>query len=192
MCLFMCFHVFFHFFCSICLHCISLTERYKLVPRCDGCAQTSYVKLMTQLFGPRMMIANATGCSSVWGSLFAVNPYTTDGQGRGPAFARSLFEDAAEFGFGMLEATNRRRANLLAQAGRLPRHGNAVTRLHPHRLAIWPGEFCTPAGQIGPTGSWTASKSFVFGGAKVGENELASPNLGTKEIALHNPNSNGY
>ena len=80
---------------------------------CDGCAQTTYVKVMTQLFGNRMMIANATGCSSVWGSLFASNPYTTDKDGRGPAFARSLFEDAAEFGFGMIEATNRRRASLV-------------------------------------------------------------------------------
>lgn len=68
---------------------------------CGGCGETPYAKLMTQLFGERMMIANATGCSSIWGGSFPATPYTVNSEGRGPAWANSLFEDNAEFGFGM-------------------------------------------------------------------------------------------
>ncbi len=68
---------------------------------CAGCGETPYAKLMTQLFGERMMIANATGCSSIWGGSFPASPYTVNKEGRGPAWANSLFEDNAEFGFGM-------------------------------------------------------------------------------------------
>lgn len=68
---------------------------------CGGCGETPYAKLMTQLFGERMMIANATGCSSIWGGSFPATPYTVGKEGRGPAWANSLFEDNAEFGFGM-------------------------------------------------------------------------------------------
>jgi pyruvate-ferredoxin/flavodoxin oxidoreductase len=67
---------------------------------CAGCGETPYAKLMTQLFGDRTIIANAAGCSSVWGSMLPTNPYTVDAQGRGPAFCSSLFEDNAEFGMG--------------------------------------------------------------------------------------------
>ncbi|MDD3840386.1 MAG: pyruvate:ferredoxin (flavodoxin) oxidoreductase [Clostridia bacterium] len=69
---------------------------------CAGCGETPYAKLVTQLFGDRMMIANATGCSSIWGGSAPTTPYTTDKNGRGPAWANSLFEDNAEYGFGML------------------------------------------------------------------------------------------
>ena len=62
--------------------------------------ETPYVKLITQLFGERMMIANATGCSSIWGARPAI-AYTTNAEGRGPSWANSLFEDNAEFGYGM-------------------------------------------------------------------------------------------
>lgn len=70
---------------------------------CAGCGETAYVKNITQLFGPRMVVANATGCSSIWGASFPSSPYTVDENGRGPAWANSLFEDNAEFGFGMVQ-----------------------------------------------------------------------------------------
>ena len=68
---------------------------------CTGCGETPYLKLLTQLYGDRAMIANATGCSSIFGANLPTTPYTTDRDGRGPAWANSLFEDNAEFGFGM-------------------------------------------------------------------------------------------
>lgn len=68
---------------------------------CAGCGETPYAKLITQLFGDRMMVANATGCSSIWGASAPAMPYTTNAQGHGPAWANSLFEDNAEFGLGM-------------------------------------------------------------------------------------------
>ena len=69
---------------------------------CAGCGETPYVKLITQLFGSRMQIGNATGCSSIWANSSPSTPYTVDQNGRGPAWSNSLFEDAAEFGYGML------------------------------------------------------------------------------------------
>ena len=68
---------------------------------CAGCGETPYIKLVTQLFGDRMMIANATGCSSIWGGSAPTTPYTCDKLGKGPSWANSLFEDNAEFGLGM-------------------------------------------------------------------------------------------
>ncbi|MDD2955049.1 MAG: pyruvate:ferredoxin (flavodoxin) oxidoreductase [Oscillospiraceae bacterium] len=68
---------------------------------CAGCAETSYARLITQLFGDRMYVSNATGCSSIWGGPAATSPYTVDKNGHGPAWANSLFEDNAEHGFGM-------------------------------------------------------------------------------------------
>ncbi|MFW5671414.1 MAG: pyruvate:ferredoxin (flavodoxin) oxidoreductase [Acetivibrio ethanolgignens] len=68
---------------------------------CAGCGETPYAKLMTQLFGNRMYIANATGCSSIWGGSSPASPYTVNKEGKGPAWANSLFEDNAEYGFGM-------------------------------------------------------------------------------------------
>ena len=68
---------------------------------CAGCGETPYAKLVTQLFGDRMMIANATGCSSIWGGSVPATPYTVNHEGHGPAWANSLFEDNAEFGLGM-------------------------------------------------------------------------------------------
>ena len=73
---------------------------------CAGCGETPYAKLVTQLFGDRMYIANATGCSSIWGNSSPSTPYTADKRGRGPAWDNSLFEDNAEFGYGMLLAQN--------------------------------------------------------------------------------------
>ena len=68
---------------------------------CSGCGETAYIKLLTQLFGDRLYIANATGCSSIYGGNLPTTPYTSNAQGRGPTWANSLFEDNAEFGFGM-------------------------------------------------------------------------------------------
>jgi pyruvate-ferredoxin/flavodoxin oxidoreductase len=74
---------------------------------CSGCGETPYVKLMTQLFGDRALIANATGCSSIYGGNLPTTPYTTDASGRGPAWANSLFEDNAEFGLGLRVAADK-------------------------------------------------------------------------------------
>ena len=79
---------------------------------CAGCGETPYVKLITQLYGDRMMIANATGCSSIYGGSAPTCPYTTNAKGHGPAWANSLFEDNAEFGLGMVIAMKQRRAKL--------------------------------------------------------------------------------
>ncbi len=79
---------------------------------CAGCGETPYVKLVTQLYGDRMMVANATGCSSIYGGSAPTVPYSVNKKGHGPAWANSLFEDNAEFGFGMNLATSQRRAKL--------------------------------------------------------------------------------
>ena len=82
---------------------------------CAGCGETPYAKLITQLFGDRMYIANATGCSSIWGNSSPSTPYTTNAKGQGPAWANSLFEDNAEFGYGMLLAQRAIRDGLKAK-----------------------------------------------------------------------------
>ncbi len=79
---------------------------------CAGCGETPYVKLITQLYGERMVVANATGCSSIWGASAPTVPYTTNKNGFGPAWGNSLFEDAAEYGYGMNMAYKQRRAKL--------------------------------------------------------------------------------
>ena len=79
---------------------------------CAGCAETSYARLITQLFGDRMYISNATGCSSIWGGPGATSPYCTDKNGHGPAWSNSLFEDNAEHGYGMYTAQKVIRENL--------------------------------------------------------------------------------
>ena len=82
---------------------------------CAGCGETPYAKLITQLFGDRMYIANATGCSSIWGNSSPSTPYTVNAKGQGPAWDNSLFEDNAEFGYGMLLAQNAIRDGLKAK-----------------------------------------------------------------------------
>ncbi|MGL5633602.1 MAG: pyruvate:ferredoxin (flavodoxin) oxidoreductase [Sarcina sp.] len=79
---------------------------------CAGCGETPYAKLVTQLFGERMMVANATGCSSIWGGSAPATPYTKNHEGRGPAWANSLFEDNAEFGLGMFVGAEKVREGL--------------------------------------------------------------------------------
>ncbi|MCR5523577.1 MAG: pyruvate:ferredoxin (flavodoxin) oxidoreductase [Clostridia bacterium] len=80
---------------------------------CAGCAETSYARLITQLFGDRMYISNATGCSSIWGGPAATSPYTVNKEGHGPAWANSLFEDNAEHGYGMYLGQNAIRNRLI-------------------------------------------------------------------------------
>ena len=82
---------------------------------CAGCGETPYVKLITQLCGDRMYIGNATGCTSIWGNSSPSTPYTVDQNGRGPAWSNSLFEDAAEYGYGMMLAQKAQRTELLAK-----------------------------------------------------------------------------
>ena len=90
----------------------ALKPLFEFSGACAGCGETPYVKLVTQLFGDRMIVANATGCSSIYGGSAPTCPYTTNNEGHGPAWANSLFEDNAEFGFGMNLAVTQRRNKL--------------------------------------------------------------------------------
>ena len=89
------------------------TPLFEFSGACAGCGETPYVKLVTQLFGSRQMIANATGCSSIYSNSAPSTPYTTNDEGRGPAWANSLFEDNAEFGLGMVFANDNMRERLV-------------------------------------------------------------------------------
>jgi len=86
---------------------------------CSGCGETPYVKLMTQMFGERMVIANSSGCSSVWGGSYGISPFKKNKHGQGPAWARSLFEDTAEYGLGMQLGSEQRRARLVEDVAAL-------------------------------------------------------------------------
>lgn len=86
------------------------TPLFEFSGACAGCGETPYIKLLSQLYGDRLMIANATGCSSIFGGNLPTTPYTTNEDGRGPAWANSLFEDNAEFGLGMRKALDQRKA----------------------------------------------------------------------------------
>lgn len=88
------------------------TPLFEFSGACAGCGETPYVKLITQLFGDRQMVANATGCSSIYSNSAPSTPYTTNDEGRGPAWANSLFEDNAEFGLGMVFANDNMRDRL--------------------------------------------------------------------------------
>ena len=94
---------------------------------CAGCGETPYARLVTQLFGDRMYIANATGCSSIWGNSSPSTPYTKNAQGKGPAWSNSLFEDAAEFGYGMSLAQRAIRASLADRLETLVKESNQDT-----------------------------------------------------------------
>jgi pyruvate-ferredoxin/flavodoxin oxidoreductase len=95
---------------------------------CAGCGETPYIKLLSQLFGDRLLIANATGCSSIYGGNLPTTPYTTRSDGRGPAWSNSLFEDNAEFGFGMRQTVDKFNAQaleLLERIGSLPSYSGS-------------------------------------------------------------------
>ena len=91
---------------------------------CAGCAETSYARLITQLFGDRMYISNATGCSSIWGGPAATSPYTVNAKGHGPAWANSLFEDNAEHGFGMYLGQKAIREQLIEKVRNVVENGS--------------------------------------------------------------------
>jgi len=103
---------------------------------CAGCGETPYAKLITQLFGDRMMIANATGCSSIWGGSAPAMPYTVNVKGHGPAWANSLFEDNAEFGLGMFLGTRAVREALADDAASALEQGKGSETLRA-ALADW-------------------------------------------------------
>ena len=96
---------------------------------CAGCGETPYAKLITQLFGDRMYIANATGCSSIWGNSSPSTPYTVNAKGQGPAWGNSLFEDNAEFGYGMLLAQQAIRDGLKAKVEEVAANENATAEV---------------------------------------------------------------
>ena len=96
---------------------------------CPGCGESPYAKLITQLFGERMFIANATGCSSIWGCSAPSTPYTVNKEGKGPAWANSLFEDNAEFGLGMAVSVKTRRNELKSAVERLKESAPSVATL---------------------------------------------------------------
>jgi len=96
---------------------------------CAGCGETPYVKLLSQLFGDRMMVANATGCSSIYGGNLPVTPWMVNAEGRGPAWSNSLFEDNAEFGLGMRLAADKHLENAIVLARRLaPKLGEELVQ----------------------------------------------------------------
>ena len=112
---------------------------------CAGCGETPYLKLLTQLFGDRLLIANATGCSSIYGGNLPTTPYAVDADGRGPAWANSLFEDNAEFGLGLRLATDRHEARARELLRRLaPTVGPALAEA---LLAARPGTAAEIAAQ---------------------------------------------
>ncbi len=122
---------------------------------CVGCGETPYLKLATQLFGDRMLVANATGCSSIYGGNLPTTPWTTNREGRGPAWNNSLFEDNAEFGLGMRLAVDKQRE----QARELPDYGVGWTKSSSMRfwLRMNPTKpvFMISANESGPcANSW--------------------------------------
>ena len=106
---------------------------------CMGCGEVPYVHLVTQLYGDRMMIANATGCSSIYGGTFPAVPYTTNAKGYGPVWANSLFEDNAEYGFGMRLAVDSNRAQLKSNVELLLEKGTSgdLTAALKRNLDLW-------------------------------------------------------
>lgn len=113
---------------------------------CAGCGETPYVKLLTQLFGDRMVVANATGCSSIWGLPYGSSPYTTNSAGKGPAWQNSLFEDNAEFGFGMVQNMAGRRDRLKSLVQRALSSQNEVKSPELYaQLKLWLDKHDVPA-----------------------------------------------
>jgi len=103
---------------------------------CQGCGEVGYIYMITQLFGDRMMIANATGCTSIYGGTFPTIPYATDKNGRGPTWANSLFEDNAEYGFGMRLAVDANREQLKTNVEKLLEEGTDPELAKPLRWAL--------------------------------------------------------
>ena len=106
---------------------------------CAGCGETPYLKLLSQLFGDRLVVANATGCSSIYGGNLPTTPWTVNAEGRGPAWSNSLFEDNAEFGLGFRLAADQQLAGraALARAARARSIGARARRRAPRRAAAY-------------------------------------------------------
>ncbi len=136
---------------------------------CAGCGETPYVKLVSQLFGDRMMVATATGCSSIYGGSAPTNPYTVNKDGHGPAWANSLFEDNAEFGLGMVMATKKVRNTLKA---RMESVMDAVKPELAEAFKAW------IAGMNNAAASKAAAESIA---ALIGSEDMSNPAI--KEIA---------
>ncbi|MBN1156683.1 pyruvate:ferredoxin (flavodoxin) oxidoreductase [Candidatus Woesearchaeota archaeon] len=115
------------------------TPLFEFSGACAGCGETPYIKLATQLFGDRMIIANATGCSSIYGGTFPTIPYCKNKEGKGPAWANSLFEDNAEYGFGMRLAIDANRSQLLANINHLLEKGTTpgLTEALKKCIELW-------------------------------------------------------
>ncbi len=107
---------------------------------CSGCGETPYVKLVTQLFGDRMIIANATGCTSIWGASAPSMPYTVNSKGQGPAWANSLFEDNAEYGYGMNSPQRHHDVHRRCDEGP---SGDGYSRRHEGRFHEWMNPWTT-------------------------------------------------
>ncbi len=123
---------------------------------CSGCGETPYLKLLTQLYGDHLLIANATGCSSIYGGNLPTTPYTTNDEGRGPAWSNSLFEDNAEFGLGMrlgLDAQQHAAVALLARLA-APERGLLDPRSPPRSS---PGSTTTATCRSAPSASVSSS-----------------------------------
>jgi len=118
-----------------------LVPYFEFSGACGGCGETPYVKLTSQFFGDRMIIANATGCSSIYGGTFPTIPYCKDKMGRGPTWANSLFEDNAEYGFGMRLAVDSNRRQLKANIEALLEHGTTpeLAAALEKSLELWDG-----------------------------------------------------
>ncbi len=116
-----------------------ITPLFEFSGACAGCGETPYVKLATQLYGENMIIANATGCSSIWGGTYPTTPYTKNKEGRGPAWANSLFEDNAEYGYGFKIAIDANRRILKSKIKKLSKHkiGVALKKSLEKMLRSW-------------------------------------------------------
>ena len=112
------------------------TPYFEYPGSCTGCGEVGYVYMVTQLYGDRMMIANATGCSSIYGGTFPTTPYAADEKGRGPTWANSLFEDNAEYGFGMRLAVDANRNQLKANVAKLLEIGTEPELAKPLRWCL--------------------------------------------------------
>ncbi len=146
---------------------------------CPGCGETPYIRLLTQLFGERMIIANATGCSSIWGASSPSIAYTTNAEGKGPAWANSLFEDNAEFGYGIFLGVKQIReklADLMNEGVESPDFGDDVK----NAFRLWLDNFNDG------TGSKTASAKIleVLKDSKYSNNEIVKEILERKDYLI--------
>ena len=132
---------------------------------CAGCGETPYLKLLSQLFGDRLTIANATGCSSIYGANLPTTPWTVDADGRGPAWSNSLFEDNAEFGLGLRLAADRHTELARRRLSRAARRGGGgAGGRDPRRRRSCASRSCASSASASPSSSgastgWTARRS---------------------------------